>query len=157
RAVDPDPDKGQDNMSLRAATFDRDGKEVTASLIDDRVCDCCPTAVAISADGSVAAFRDRSRDDVRDIAVARLANGSRGQWSASSPVHADGWKIDACPINGPAISARGRQVAVAWMTATEDQGRAFAAFSSDGGATFGAPVRLDDAASQGRVGVALLA
>jgi hypothetical protein len=43
------------------------------------------------------------------------------------------------------------------MTAKDDRGRAFAAFSSDAGTTFGAPVRLDDNASQGRVGIALTA
>jgi len=152
REVDPDPDKHNDNMSLRAATFDRDGKETNETAVDDRVCDCCPTAVAITADGPIAAFRDRSKDEVRDISVARLV---KNQWTPSQTVHADGWQIDACPINGPAISARGRQVAVAWMTAKDDQGRTFAAFSKDAGATFGAPIRLDDAASQGRVGVAI--
>jgi hypothetical protein len=156
RTVDPDPDKGKDNMSLRAATFDRSGTETSEAAVDERVCDCCPTAIAMTTDGPIAAFRDRSPEEVRDISVARLVDSSRGQWSASSTVHADGWKIDACPINGPAISARGRQVAVAWMTAKDDQGRAFAAFSNDSGATFGAPVRLDDDASQGRVGIALL-
>jgi len=158
RAVDPDPDKGKDNMSLRAATFDRDGKETSEAAVDERVCDCCPTAIAMTTDGPIAAFRDRSQDEIRDIAVARLVNG---QWMPPSTVHADGWKIEACPINGPAISSRGRQVAVAWLTAAstakdEDQGRAFAAFSNDAGATFGSPVRLDDEASQGRVGIALV-
>jgi hypothetical protein len=42
------------------------------------------------------------------------------------------------------------------MTAQDDRGHAFAAFSSDAGATFGPPLRLDDDASQGRVGIALL-
>jgi hypothetical protein len=157
RAVDPDPDKGKDNMSLRAATFDRDGTETSEAAVDERVCDCCPTAIAMTTDGPIAAYRDRSPEEVRDIAVARLADAKRGQWTAPATVHADGWKIDACPINGPAISARGRQVAVAWMTAKDDEGHAFAAFSTDAGATFGAPVRLDEAASQGRVGIALLA
>jgi hypothetical protein len=157
RAVDPDPDKGKDDMSLRAATFDRDGTETSEAAVDQRVCDCCPTAIAMTADGPIAAYRDRSPEEVRDVAVTRLADAKRGQWTAPATVHADGWKIDACPVNGPAISARGRQVAVAWMTAKDDQGRAFAAFSNDAGATFGAPVRLDDAASQGRVGIALLA
>jgi len=157
RAIDPDPDKGKDNMSLRAATFDRDTKETSEAAVDERVCDCCPTAIAMTTDGPIAAFRDRSQDEIRDIAVARLVNG---QWTPSATVHADGWKIEACPINGPAISARGRQVAVAWMTATptanDDQARAFASFSSDAGATFGAPIRLDEAGSLGRVGIALV-
>jgi hypothetical protein len=40
--------------------------------------------------------------------------------------------------------------------AKNDQGRAFVAFSHDAGRTFGAPVRVDDAGSLGRLGVQLL-
>jgi hypothetical protein len=152
RATALDQKNGNDNMSLRAALFDRAGRQVSESLVDDRVCDCCPTAVGMTADGPVTIYRDRSADEIRDIATSRFANGA---WTAPAPVHADGWKITACPVNGPAISARGRQVAVAWMTAHGDEGRAFAAFSRDAGATFGAPIRLDDGGSLGRVAVDL--
>ncbi len=152
RALELDKKSGSDNMSVRAAFFDRAGGQVSESLVDDRACDCCPTAVAITDDGPIAAYRDRSAGEVRDIATSRFASGA---WAAPVPVHADGWTITACPVNGPAISARGRQVAVAWMTARDDQGRAFAAFSRDAGATFGAPIRLDDVGSLGRVGVEL--
>jgi len=85
--------------------------------------------------------------------VTRLVNG---RWNTPVAVHDDGWKIEACPVNGPAISARGRDVAVAWFTAPNDQGRTFVAFSHDGGRTFGAPARVDDGSSPGRVGVELL-
>ena len=156
RATAADAATHSDNMSLRAATFDRDGKQLTETLVDDRVCDCCPTAVAVTDAGPVIAFRDRSSDEVRDISVALLTDARRGDRSPSRTVHDDGWRIEACPVNGPAISASGRQVAVAWMTAKDDQGRAFAAFSNDAGATFGPPIRLDDTASQGRVGIALM-
>ena len=122
-------------MTVRAATFDRDGRQAGETLIDDRVCDCCPTAVALTSDGPIAAFRDRSPKEVRDISVSRLVNGA---WTPSASVHDDGWTIDACPINGPAVAARGRDVVVAWFTAKQDQGQAFAAFSRDGGRTFGA-------------------
>jgi hypothetical protein len=54
------------------------------------------------------------------------------------------------------LSARDRTVGVAWFTAKEDQGQAFAAFSSDGGRTFGPPIRVDDEGSLGRVQIALL-
>lgn len=144
---------GGDNMSLRAATFDPTGRQTSDALIDDRVCDCCPTAIAVTAEGPIVAFRDRSKEEIRDISVARLVNGA---WSAPHPVHADGWEIHGCPVNGPAIAASGRTVVVAWFTAANDQGRAFAAFSQDAGATFGQPVRLDDGQSIGRVDVALL-
>jgi hypothetical protein len=147
-----DEASGRDDMSVRSATFDRDGKEIAETIVDERACDCCPTAVAITSDGPIAAFRDRSADDIRDVSVSRLVNG---RWTTPTPVHDDHWQITACPVNGPAISAHGRDVVVAWMTAKEEDGKAFAAFSNDAGASFGAPIRLDDAGSLGRVGVAL--
>ena len=140
-------------MTLRAATFDAAGKQVSDVLVDDRVCECCPTAVAVTSEGPIAAFRNRSDKEVRDIHVSRLVNGT---WTASTSVHDDGWTIPACPVNGPAIDARGADVAVAWFTAPKDEGHAFLAFSRDAGRTFGTPVRLDDAQSTGRVAVTVL-
>ena len=145
--------KENDNMSLRAAVFDHDGAQLSESLLDDRVCDCCPTAAATPSDGPIVAFRDRSAGEIRDIAISRLV---AGRWTAPKTVHEDGWQIAACPVNGPAISASGRTVIIAWMTGTGDRGKAFAAFSQDAGATFGTPIRLDDGTSLGRVGVSLL-
>jgi hypothetical protein len=146
-------DPENDNMSVRAAAFDNGGHQLSESLVDERVCDCCPTSVAITADGPLAVYRDRSATEIRDIAATRLVNGA---WTAPALVHADNWQIEACPVNGPAVSAHGRNVVVAWMTATGEQGRAFAAFSHDAGTTFGAPIRLDDAGSLGRVGVVMI-
>jgi hypothetical protein len=107
----------------------------------------------MTSDGPIVSYRDRGPDETRDIYVSRLENGT---WTEGRPVHADGWKIPACPVNGPALSARGRQVAVAWFNAKDDQPRSFAAFSSDAGRTFGTPIRLDDEASLGRVDIELL-
>jgi len=148
-----DPKSGKDDMSVRAATFNRDGTQTSDTLVDARVCDCCPMSTAVTPDGPIVAFRDRSAGEIRDIAVSRFANGA---WTTPRTVHDDGWEIRACPVNGPAISAHGRTVAIAWFTAKDDQGHAFAAFSQDAGATFAAPVRLDDVGSTGRVGVAVL-
>jgi hypothetical protein len=147
-------DSGVDQIALRAATFDAGGKQSNEQLVDDRVCDCCPTSVATTSAGAIAAYRDRSADEVRDIAVVRFVDGA---WTPPALVHADGWRIDACPVNGPAIAARGRDVAVAWMTADGDRGRSFIAFSHDAGATFLAPIAIDEGSSVGRVGVALVA
>ena len=71
-------------------------------------------------------------------------------------LHADGWKIAGCPVNGPQIDARGSRVAAAWFTAANDRPRAYVAFSDDAGATFGAPVAVDDGKPLGRVDVVLL-
>jgi hypothetical protein len=71
------------------------------------------------------------------------------------PVHRDNFKIEGCPVNGPAIAARGKDVVVAWFTAPNEMNRSYLTFSHDGGKTFGAPVRADDKESLGRVVVAL--
>ena len=91
---------------------------------------------------------------MRDIFISRL---EKGKWTEPKAVHADAWKITACPVNGPMLSARGRDVAVAWFTGQGDQPRAFVAFSKDAGRTFGSPIRLDDAGSLGRVDLELMA
>ena len=141
------------DMALRAAVYDGGHAQVAQTVVDARVCECCQTAAAATSEGIVVAYRDRSPDEIRDISIVRL-EGDR--WSQPALVHQDGWKINGCPVNGPAISARGREVAVAWFTVQDDAGRAFVAFSQDGGRSFGSPVRLDDAASAGRVQVVLL-
>lgn len=144
---------GGGDMSVRAATFDPAGRQVAESAVDLRVCECCPTAAAVTADGPIVAYRDRSPEEIRDIYISRLV---AGQWSKPAPVHQDGWKIAACPVNGPALSANGRAVAIAWFTAKGDEGHAYVAFSHDSGASFGEPIRLDDASAIGRVDVELL-
>lgn len=141
-------------MSVRSAFYDRAGTQVIEEAVDTRVCECCPTTVAVTSEGPIAAYRDRSPEEIRDIYIARHVNG---KWTTPVAVHDDGWKIAACPVNGPALSAEGRRVAIAWFTAQGDQGRAYVAFSQDAGATFAAPVRLDEKSALGRVDVALLA
>ena len=144
---------GAGEMSVRGAIYDTSGKQVSESAVDLRVCECCPTAAAVTAEGPIVAYRDRSPAEIRDIYISRLVNGA---WTAPVAVHNDNWKIAACPVNGPALSADGRRVAIAWFSAKDDQGHAFAAFSADAGKTFGAPMRLDDVSALGRVDVVLL-
>jgi hypothetical protein len=153
KASNHDGHEGGGEMSLRSATFDTTGKQIAELAVDLRVCECCPTAAAITSEGPIVAYRDRSAGEIRDIYVSRLVGG---QWTDGVAVHADNWKIAACPVNGPALSANGRHVAIAWFTAEGDLGRTYAAFSSDAGRTFGAPIRLDDQSALGRVDVVLL-
>ncbi len=141
------------DMSLRFATFGKDRKQASEMLVDDRVCECCPTTAAVTSEGVIVAYRNRSAEEVRDIHVSRLENG---KWTESAAVHADNWKIAACPVNGPVLSTSGKMVAIAWFTIKNDKGQAYAAFSKDAGRTFSAPVRLDDAESLGRVDIELL-
>ena len=140
-------------MTLRYATFDGQWKQTGDMPVDTRVCDCCPTTAAVTSDGIITAFRNRTEDEIRDIYVSRLENG---KWTEPTAVHNDNWQISGCPVNGPMLSARGRDVAIAWFTGKTDPGRAFAAFSKDAGRSFGPPVRVDEAGSLGRVDVELL-
>lgn len=121
-------------------------------VLDERVCDCCQTALALAASGPVLVYRDRLHGEIRDISVIRWVDSG---WTKPTVVHADGWKIDACPVNGPAIAAVGEQVAVAWFTNARDSARVYLARSANGGATFNAPVRVDDGKPVGRVDVEL--
>src|SRR4029434_9739704 len=129
------------NMCCGAALSTVARRQLRESPIDARVCECCPTSVATTSEGPIVAFRNRSAKEVRDIYVSRLA---AGRWTPPVAVHNDNWDIDRCPVNGPAVSASGRTVAVAWFNALKEEGKAFVAFSRDGGRTFGAPVRVDD-------------
>lgn len=140
-------------MMLRATTLSAEGVLGEEIALDERTCDCCQTAAALTAEGPVVAYRDRSPEEVRDIALVRRVGG---RWSEPVTVHEDGWVISACPVNGPAIAAEGRTVALAWFTAARDTARVLLAFSTDAGATFTAPVEVSDGEPAGRVGVALL-
>lgn len=141
-------------MTLRSAAFDRRWTQTSELPVDLRVCECCPTAAAVTSEGPIVAFRNRSEDEIRDIYVSRLEGG---RWTEPKAVHNDGWHITGCPVNGPMLSARGRNVAIAWFTMKAGQGQAFVAFSKDAGRTFGAPIRVDDGGSLGRVDIELLA
>jgi hypothetical protein len=140
-------------MSVRFGAFDASWRQTHDLPVDLRVCECCPTTAVMTDDGPVIAYRNRSEDEIRDIHVARF---EQGRWTESRPVHEDGWKIPGCPVNGPMLSARGRDVVLAWFTVKDDVGHAYMAFSSDAGRRFGEPIRLDDTAALGRVDVALL-
>ncbi len=151
-AADRPPDYGA--MTLRARTISSDGALGEEWLLDERTCECCTTSLVRTGNGLVAAYRDRSAEEIRDIYITRFENG---EWSAPVPMHDDGWEIPGCPVNGPQLAADGDRVAIAWFTAADDIPRVFVAFSEDGGRTWGEPVRVDEGRPLGRVDVELLA
>jgi hypothetical protein len=140
-------------MTLRYAAIGPDGALQDEALLDPRVCDCCQTSAAVTAAGPLVVYRDRSSREERDIAVVGLRDG---RWSEPRGLPADGWKIQGCPVNGPAVAASGRRVVVAWFTAASEAPRVKLAFSSDSGASFGSPVTVDDGNPLGRVDAVLL-
>lgn len=145
--------KEEGEMSMRYAQIDDRGRISHDVVVDQRTCECCTTAAAAVPGGVVAAYRDRSPDDIRDISIARVM---RGKAPRTAALHDDGWKIAGCPVNGPQIDARGNDVAVAWFTAALNHATVSVAFSANGGAKFGAPIRVDGGTPAGRVDVLLL-
>jgi hypothetical protein len=140
-------------MMVRFTTLDRSGTLGVDTVLDRRACDCCQTAVARTGAGPVVFYRDRSADEIRDIAVTRLVDD---RWTEPLPVHQDGWHITGCPVNGPAADASGDRVAVAWYTGADEAPRVNVAFSTDAGASFSAPIRVDEGNPLGRVDLLML-
>jgi hypothetical protein len=141
------------SMTLRYAAIDADGKLSDEAQLDERVCECCQTSAALTSEGALAVYRDRSDKEIRDI---HFVTRQQGNWSVSQPVHSDNWEINGCPVNGPSVAAEGRNVVVAWYTGANDSPRVKAAFSNDAGATFGKAVEVDDGETLGRVDALML-
>jgi len=141
------------SMTLRSTVINtRNGVAGEEAVIDSRVCDCCQTSAARSGKTVLVAYRDRSDKEIRDTSVARFENGA---WSEPVTVHADGWEITGCPVNGPVVTATGNAAAVAWFTGAGGTPKTFVAFSADGARTFGAPIRLDSAVTLGRMAMTM--
>jgi hypothetical protein len=139
--------------ALRAAVFGTDLQRSGEAVVDAKTCDCCNTAIAATARGPLLVYRDRSDKEVRDIVAVRYDGKA---WSKPVPVHADGWVMPGCPVNGPAVAADGDAVLVAWYTEAGGQPSVRVARSSDDGASFAAPLTLDQGeAVQGRAALAL--
>jgi len=151
----PPPIGGQKygGMTLRYARLGYDGAVLDDGEIDDLVCDCCQTDVAVAATGPVVAYRDRTTGEIRDISITRYVDGG---WAEPITVSDDSWHVPGCPVNGPAIAANGKNIIVAWYGAPNRQSRVKVAWSQDAGQTFSTPVIVDEAGVKGRVDVALL-
>jgi hypothetical protein len=140
-------------ITLRSVEIASDGIMSNETLLDDLVCDCCPTDIAVSSKGPIAVYRNRSEGEIRDIYAARQIEG---QWQAGVAISDDGWKIDGCPVNGPAIAAKGNFVVVAWFTGANNEPTVKTSISTNAGKSFSTPVIISNNAPLGRVGVAII-
>lgn len=152
-AEDGKADRPMRGMTLRTATVAADHSVGQEEEVDSLVCDCCQTDVALTASGPVVVYRNRTEVETRDIYIARYSDGA---WQAGQPVADDGWTIGGCPVNGPAVEARGNDVAVAWFTSADDQARVRVARSQDGGTSFLPPLDVNEGETFGRAGIAML-
>lgn len=144
---------GSGGMTLRAGIFDTDGNTLTEWELDKLVCDCCQTSVAMSSEGPVIVYRDRTESELRDIYITRLVDES---WTTPVPVYVDNWEIAGCPVNGPSVAAFEDQVAVGWFSAKGDQPKVSLSLSADDGASFSKTLTVAQQNTNGRVSVAVL-
>lgn len=151
RRTKSEPEPGP--MTLRGAEFARTGERLDEWELDSRVCDCCQTAAAMTSRGPIVVYRDRSPEEIRNIAIVRQVDG---QWTEPQAVHDDGWQVAGCPVNGPAVAARENTVAVVWFTLRDDLPAVQLAVSRDDGEHFTAPTLIASGATLGRVDATLL-
>ncbi|WP_414980558.1 hypothetical protein [Congregibacter sp.] len=140
-------------MTLRAAVFDAAGDNLREWELDQASCDCCQTSAAMTDAGPVVVYRDRTANEVRDIAIVRLIDEA---WTQPEVIHKDDWQVMGCPVNGPAVAARDNVVAVAWFTAKNDSPKVQLAISSDSGASFAPPTLVAGPDTNGRVDAEIL-
>ncbi|MBC8088931.1 MAG: exo-alpha-sialidase [Phycisphaerae bacterium] len=150
--LNADKDTAKHVTQLALASLTSQGDSKLELMIEPKICDCCHTASALVPGGVAVVYRDRDAGEIRDISVLRLAADG---WRQPVRVHNDNWHINGCPVNGPSISARDSEVAVAWFTAAGDTARVRMAFSSDTATTFAAPVEINEGFPDGKVGVVL--
>lgn len=142
------------SMTLRYAAIDENGKLTDEAQLDERVCECCQTSAAVTSNGVIAVYRDRSQGEVRDIYSVRQQGPST--WDVPRVISADNWEINGCPVNGPSVSAEGSRLAVAWFTGANETPAVKVAFSEDAGSTFTGAIQIDEGDAIGRVDVVLL-
>lgn len=140
-------------MTIRAATINKQGQKNAEWELDKRVCDCCQTSAILTNNGPVVIYRDRDENEIRDMSIVRLVDG---KWTAPKTIFADNWKIAGCPVNGPRASAKGNHLAIAWFSAPEKNSKVNLVFSENGGETFNEPIRIDEGKGIGRVDVEMI-
>ena len=140
-------------MTLRGRVVHADGTMQPEVELDNRVCDCCQTAMANVNGAPVILYRDRSETEIRDISIIGLFEDS---FSSSQPVFNDNWEIPGCPVNGPSMASYKNNVAVAWFTGVGESPKVQLAFSKNSGKTFSAPIQINSHETLGRVDVVMV-
>ena len=146
------------DMQLRLAHVDYEGQPSAERVLDERVCECCPTALtALPGGGAVLVYRDRAEDETRNFSYVFCTDPELDRWSSPRLVHDDGWRVDGCPVNGAALASDGEELAVTWFTMGEDaEPKVLCSYWDREAQAFGEPLRVDAGRPLGRVSAAML-
>ena len=139
----------REETQLISRVLNGDGSAMPEVVVDARTCDCCPTALLDMGDKVIAAWRDRTDEEVRDIWMAETRKGT---WTVPSGMHADNWKVAGCPVNGPVLAAREGTVFGAWYS--EGAGTPQVLAGLVGGAGISEPVVIGEGTVVGRPAIA---
>jgi len=94
------------SMTLRSAVITPEGRLIQEQEVDESVCDCCQTDMAMTANGPVAVYRDRSAEEVRDSTAVELLRKFAISISAALKMDA-GFRVEPCmQTTGPFRVAR---------------------------------------------------
>ena len=140
-------------MGIRAAVVSSDGSIINDVELDNKTCDCCQTTAAITNNGPVVIYRDRSDEEIRDISIVRLVDGN---WTAPKPIYSDNWTIKGCPVNGPSADALDNNLAITWFSAANGEPKVSVVFSKDGGENFDPAINISNTQPIGRVDIAMI-
>ena len=140
-------------MTIRTAVLTADLEMSEALELDKSVCDCCQTGAAVTSNGPLIIYRDRSEKEIRDMSIVRLVDGA---WTDPQTIYNDNWNIAGCPVNGPRIAALEQSVAIAWFTAADGIPKVNLVYSSNAGESFSTPIQLDQGKAIGRIDVDMI-
>lgn len=131
-------------FTVRSAHVSFEREISNRSILDDNACTCCQTSMLnIGDDTFIAMYRNRTDEEVRDIATVTYTNS--GIQNKPQIVYADGWHIAGCPVNGPRSIINGDEIGLVWFTmGTKGVATVKFATSADKGKTYSSPILIDE-------------
>lgn len=116
------PDKKIEGRPVKFAKTNSENSFEKEILIDSTACECCRTALSSNGQGEVSlVYRDLLPGSVRDISISHSKNNGK-DFAEPVAFSRDGWVIDGCPHNGPAVVSHQEKTFVTWFTAADKKG-----------------------------------
>ncbi|MEX1230417.1 MAG: sialidase family protein [Planctomycetaceae bacterium] len=111
-------DLRRDRSEVMAAASTDGGRTWTKNVLvyrspDGSVCECCHPSIATDDEGRVHVFWRNSLAGARDMYFATSVDGGKS-FGAAVKMGSGSWPLEACPMDGGAIAARGDRIVSVW-------------------------------------------